>query len=171
MAIPAANMFVCVICFAACIFDMRTRRIPNALTLCAAVCGVAFHFAAGGLAAAGWSLAGWGLGALLFFPWFALGGMGAGDVKLLAALGAWLGPDSVLWVALYAAIAGGGLALLLAVAHGYLGTAFANLHGLLGYWRVVGFRPMPDLTLGQAGGPRLPYAISITAGALVALWL
>ena len=56
---------------------------------------------------AGHSVGGWMLGAALFFPMFALRGMGAGDVKLLAAVGAWLGPLPVVSVALITAIAGG----------------------------------------------------------------
>ena len=70
------NLVTCVMLlamgFVACIVDVRTRRIPNALTLGAA-----------------------------------LGGMGAGDVKLLAALGAWLGPRETLWLAAYSGVAGG----------------------------------------------------------------
>ena len=53
-------------------------------------------------------MGGWMLGAALFFPVFALRGMGAGDVKLLAAVGAWLGPLQVVCVALVTSIAGGG---------------------------------------------------------------
>ena len=53
------------------------------------------------------------VGLLLFLPLFALRAMGGGDVKLLAAFGAWLGPVLVFWVAVYGAIAGGVLALLL----------------------------------------------------------
>ena len=52
----------------------------------------------------------WVLGAALFFPFFALGGMGAGDVKLLAALAAWLGPADAVYLAMFAAIAAESLA-------------------------------------------------------------
>src|SRR3954471_18021179 len=79
----------------ACISDLRTRRIPNVLTFSAAGGALLFHLVSGGWNAAGWSLAGYGAGLLLFFPLFALRGMGAGDVKLLAAVGAWLGPAQV----------------------------------------------------------------------------
>ena len=88
----------------ASIWDVRTRRIPNALTFGSAAVALAFHaFDAGSLralpVAVAWSVAGWIVGFLLFLPVFLLGGMGAGDVKLLAALGAWLGPGAVCWVA------------------------------------------------------------------------
>ena len=82
------------------------------------------------------------LGALLFFPMFALRGMGAGDVKLLAAVGAWLGPWQVAIVALATSIAGGVIALAVALGYGYLKTACRNLWMLLTHWRVMGLRPV-----------------------------
>ena len=57
------------------------------------------------------SSAGWIAGLAIFFVPFALRGLGGGDVKLLAALGAWVGPTDVIWVALYTGIVGGLLAL------------------------------------------------------------
>ena len=86
----ALHIFVGLLLAIACIWDLRTRRIPNALTLPAAALALVFHLVSGGWSAAGTSLGGWLLGAALFFPMFALRGMGAGDVKLFAAAGAWL---------------------------------------------------------------------------------
>ncbi len=59
-------------------------------------------------------------------------------MKLLAALGAWLGPSMVLWVAAFSAIAGGVFALVVSAMHGYTRQAFSNVWGLLSYWRVMG---------------------------------
>ena len=75
----------------ACATDLRTSRIPNLLTFSAAAAGLAWH-AFGGWAPLASALGGLALGLLLFLPIYLLRGMGAGDVKLLAALGAWLGP-------------------------------------------------------------------------------
>jgi prepilin peptidase CpaA len=97
--------------------------------------------------------------------------MGAGDVKLLAAVGAWLGPSQVATAALATSIAGGVIALVVALAHGYLRTAWRNLWMLLTQWRVMGIRPVDELTLQGARGPRLAYAFPIAIGTLVTLWL
>jgi prepilin peptidase CpaA len=102
---------------------------------------------------------------------FALGGMGAGDVKLLGAVGAWLGPLAVVWVALYSGIAGGLLGLIVAGFSGYLTKTFTNVWSLLMYWRVVGLKPAPELTLSTHQGPRLAYAVPVFAGLMVTIWL
>src|SRR5688572_30840223 len=88
----------------AVIWDLSTRRIPNVLTFGAALAGFLLHAYAAGWSGLGLAVAGWAVGVAFFFPIFALGGMGAGDVKLLGALGAWLGPVAVIWVALFSGI-------------------------------------------------------------------
>jgi len=156
---------------AACVTDLRTRRVPNVLTLGAAVAAMAFHAAGHGGSGLLFALFGWGLGLLVFLPLFALRGIGGGDVKLLAALGAWLGPSMVLWVAAFAAIAGGVFALIVSAKHGYTRKAFSNVWGLLSYWRVMGVQTHPGLTLDAATAPRLPYALPMAAGLGMTLWL
>lgn len=167
----AHQIFAFVICLLACAYDLRTRRIPNLLTLGGAGLGLAFHAIAGGGGAFGASLAGWFVGAALLVPLFWLGGMGAGDVKLLAALGAWLGPKDIFWVALCSAVAGGAIGVVVALVHGYLRQACRNLWALVGYWLVDGLKPLPELTLHQSRGPRLAYAVPIMAGLVATLWL
>jgi prepilin peptidase CpaA len=165
------HIFVGAVLTFACISDVRSRRIPNVLTFSAIACALVFHALTDGLSAAGWSLAGCFLGAALFFPMFALRGMGAGDVKLLAAVGAWLGPSQVAMVALAASLAGGVIAIVVALGHGYLRTALKNLWMLLTHWRVMGVRPLEQVTLAGTRGPRLAYAVPISIGTLVTLWL
>jgi prepilin peptidase CpaA len=156
---------------AACVSDLRTRRLPNVLTFGSALAAFAFFLAAGGLPSLGWSVAGWLVGCAVFLPVFLVRGMGAGDVKLLAALGAWLGPVMVLWTAAFGAIAGGVIAVGVLLAHGYLRQAFANVGYVLWYWKSVGPAPVPELTLADSKGPRLPYAVPILVGLIAALWL
>ena len=167
----AVQIAAVVLVLIACVPDVRTRRIPNALTFGAMATALLFHGATGGWSGLTSSILGWALGAAIFFPIFALRGMGAGDVKLLAAVGAWLGPSDVFRVALITAVAGGILGLLIALLHGYLATALRNLWNLFTHWRVVGPRPLPAVTLEGSRGPRLAYAIPIAIGTVVTLWL
>jgi prepilin peptidase CpaA len=155
----------------ACVCDLRTRRIPNLLTFGGAALAIAYSIWTTGLTGFVTSAGGWVLGAALFLPMFILGGMGAGDVKLAACIGAWLGPTAALFVALYSAIAGGVMAILVALATGYLRQAVGNVWLLLAHWRVVGVRPLPELTLEHSRGPRLPFALPILTGAVAAMWL
>src|SRR5262250_53768 len=105
----------------ACVSDLRTRRIPNALTFGAAIVAVSIHSALGGVNGLLIGVVGWLVGIALFFPFFALGGLGGGDVKLLGAIGACLGPASIVFVGFYTAIAGGMLAVIVALRSRYLG--------------------------------------------------
>ena len=169
MSFPA--MAAVVVAALACISDLRTRRIPNVLTFGAAAGAFGFFLAERGIAGLGWAAGGWAVGGLMFLPLFALRGLGGGDVKLMAALGAWLGPSGAAWLALWAAMAGGPLAIALALGHGYLGRALSNVWSLLTFWRVAGVRPHPGLLLESAEGPRLPYSVPIAVGLMVTLWL
>ena len=152
-------------------WDVATRRIPNLLTFGAALAALVVHAYVGGWAGLGMAAAGWAAGVALLFPIFALGGMGAGDVKLLGALGAWLGPVAAVWVALYTGIAGGLMGLIVAGFSGYLAQALTNVKSLLMYWRIVGLKPAPELTLSTHQGPRLAYALPVFAGLMVTIWL
>jgi prepilin peptidase CpaA len=154
-----------------CAFDLHSRRIPNLLTFGAAVAALIVSGLTGGLTSVGSSAAGWAVAAALWLPIYALGGMGAGDVKLMAAIGAWLGPATVIYAALYAAIAGAVFALALAVARGCVRQTFTNVQLLLIHWRVAGFTPHPELNLATATSPRLAYGVPILVGTMAALWL
>jgi len=154
----------------AVISDVRGGRISNRLTFGGAIAALAYALFDGGLPGLGTAAAGWLAGAALFFPFFALGGMGAGDVKLLAALGAWLGPMESVWLAMYAAAAGGAVGLIVAVARGYLKTALSNLFLMAMHWRTQGVEPVPGFTLKDTNSPRLAYAIPITIGVVCTLW-
>ena len=168
---PVSTVAVVGLMIAATIYDVRTRRLPNALTIGAAVVAVAVNGATGGWAEGARSVLGWGVGVVLFLPLFALRGMGAGDVKLLGAVGAWLGPMGAVWTGLYGAIAGGVMALVVALGRGYLLTAFRNVKSMLLTWFLAGPRPVEGLTLADSGSIRLPYAVPLAAGLLVTLWI
>jgi len=163
--------FVLVISLIACVTDLHSRRIPNLLTFGGALGALIFHILTSGQAGLLASSGGWVTGIALFFAPFALGGMGGGDLKLLAALGAWVGPRDIVWLALYAGVTGGLMALLVALVRGYLRQAFSNIWLLLAHWRTVGLGPVHELSLEGSNGPRLAYAVPIFVGTLVTVWL
>jgi len=101
---------------AAAVIDLRTRRIPNILTATLAAIGIGLAAAGFGRVGLGASLLGCLLGLAFMMPGHIFGATGAGDVKLLAAAGALLGPKDTIYAFLYTAIAGGVLALVVAVA-------------------------------------------------------
>ena len=153
-----------------CATDLHRRRIPNVLTFGSAVTALVFHAVRGGVpdltAAAGGLLI---AGGIFFLP-FALGGMGAGDVKLLGALGAWFGPANALSLVACTAIAGMVLAFVVACRYGYLRQAVANLWLILSHWYLVGVRPVDGLTLARSPGPKLAYAVPILLGTVATVW-
>lgn len=108
MVIVTASSFL----FLICATDTLYSKIPNAFNALLAVLGLLYNFRFGGFTGAGWALLGLLTGLGLFLIPFLLGGMGAGDVKALAALGALLGPKIIFQVFLYTAIIGGGMGLL-----------------------------------------------------------
>ena len=95
--------------------DMWTRRVPNPLTMGLATIGVVF--AACGISGLtlGASLGGLAVGLLLMLPGHVIGATGAGDVKLFAAAGAFIGPAHMLTAFLYTALAGGVMAILISL--------------------------------------------------------
>ena len=151
-------------------WDLAERRVPNAFTFGAAVFAFVYFAVVKGAGGLATSLLGWAAGLALFLPLFAVGALGAGDVKLLAAFGAWLGPAGVLVAALCASILGGVMAVAVAAVNGNLGRALRNVGTILNMWRVMGPRRIEGLTLDDAPGPRLAYAVPIAAGAVVALF-
>jgi prepilin peptidase CpaA len=162
---------VLIVALIACVTDIRSRRIPNILTFGAASAGLLFHSFAPAGEGVTTAAFGWLIGVVAFFIPFALGGLGGGDVKLLGALGAWLGPVPTIWVVLYSGVAGGVMAIVVALARGYARQAASNVYLLLAHWRVAGISALPELTLDTSAGPRLAYAVPIFAGTAVAIWL
>lgn len=111
---------------AAVVIDLKSRRIPNYLT--AAMTGLGIGLAATGTSGITVAAAfgGFALGLLLMMPGYALGATGAGDVKLMAAVGAILGPALVLSAFLFTSVAGGVLAVIVAARRNRLRATLAR---------------------------------------------
>jgi prepilin peptidase CpaA len=153
------------------VFDVNSRRIPNFVTLPGIMLGLLLHFALGGwrqLALA--ALAGFICGLVFMVFWLA-GGMGAGDVKLMTAIGAIAGLPLVGYLLILTALAGGAMALFMALWRGRLKETMINVGALALHHRMEGLAPHPHLNLTNARTLRLPYALAIAAGTVTTLFL
>lgn len=143
--------------------DLRSRRIPNWLVLPFLGMGVLVSCWSHGWHGLGQSLSGAGLGLLLFGIFFMAGGMGAGDVKLCAAIGAWIGPSQLLIALVLTALVGGVMALGWAMWGGFLGELFHHTGDL-----VMGSKEeRAEAVLENPRRRRMPYAPAIAIGTLM----
>ncbi|MBI3682907.1 MAG: prepilin peptidase [Acidobacteria bacterium] len=154
-------------------WDVAARRIPNVLVLAGIAAGAGLQIWLRGVAGGLDSLAGFCIGAAFLLPFFLLRGMGAADVKLMAAIGAVAGKGNCVVIFLLTAVIGGILALGLLAWKGGLLRALKNI----GYicWDLIRFRlpyvSHPDLTVDSPKALSLPYAVPMALGSLVFLML
>jgi prepilin peptidase CpaA len=144
--------------------DARSRRIPNLLTGTSIVFGLLMHLEAGGWRQMAMAAAAGLVGGAVFFVFFVVGGMGAGDVKLMAAVSVIAGFGHLEEMFLAIALTGGLFAVVLAIARGRLKSTLMNVGSLLHHHAVSGALPHPDLNLANPQSLRLPYAVPIAAG-------
>jgi prepilin peptidase CpaA len=111
----------------AAVTDITRFKVYNLLTLPLLVAGLVYHGMMGGPGGLAMSVVGMVLGAAILLVFYVMGGMGAGDVKLMAALGAWLGLPAIFYVFLASALAAGAYALVMMVAYGSTGEIVVNL--------------------------------------------
>ena len=154
------NLVLVAVLAVAVVTDLRSRRIPNLLTFPALGLGILLNSAFLGLDGLKTSGEAALLAMAILLPLYMFKGLGAGDVKLMAAIGALKGPEFLIYTFAWAAIFGGGMAMLGLLRSRRVGLAFSHLV----YFR---FFPRPDGTFISAG--RLPYAPAIALGALFVL--
>jgi len=104
---------VSVVLVVAAVIDGYKLKVPNRITFPLILCGWAYGAICGGWVGFGHSLAGTAVGLGLLLPAYAIGGMGAGDVKLLAGVGAWMGAKDTFWAFAVSAVVGGLIALVM----------------------------------------------------------
>ena len=150
--------------------DLRSRRIPNVVVLPYLLMGLLAAGLTRGWAGLEHSFAGLLVGGLFFGVIAWLGGMGMGDVKLCAAIGAWVGPHQMLIALIVTGLAGGVLALGWAVAGGFCGELFGRTGTLLTGFFSRGVRPNPDYMLQTPKVRKMPYAPAIVIGTLVSFF-
>jgi prepilin peptidase CpaA len=153
------------------VYDVRSRRIPNFLTLPAIVFGLLLHAVCGGwwqliTAAAGGLICG-----LIFFVFYLAGGMGAGDVKLITAAGCLGGLSLIGQLLILTALAGGVMAIGLALYRRQLMETCHNMHTLAVHHAIMGLTPHPRFNVSNDRTLRLPYALAIATGSGLSLCL
>ncbi|HEX3893340.1 MAG TPA: A24 family peptidase [Terracidiphilus sp.] len=154
------------------ITDLRSRRIPNWLVLPFWVLGLAASFVPKSWHGIGivQSLEGMGLGLLLFGVLAFMGGMGMGDVKLCAAIGAWVGPKQLFVALVLTGIVGGIMAVVWALAGGFLGELFSGTGDLVFGWRNREKSAENEHTLANPLARKMPYAPAIAIGTLISFF-
>jgi prepilin peptidase CpaA len=153
----------------ASVSDVRERRIPNRVTGPAIAAGLVLHLVVGGWHGLGDSALAGLIGGGMFLIFFLAGGMGAGDVKLMAAVECIAGMSPLLLLAISTAIAGGVFALAVSIQRGRLREMLRNSGTVLAHHGRWGLRPHPELNLANPRALRLPFALPIAAGCLVTL--
>lgn len=154
----------------ACYTDFKSRRIPNFLIIAGistALLYSAFFTDLNGVIDA---VLGGATGLILLLPLYLLNKMGAGDIKLLAMCGFFLGPSQIVWATLFSLIAGGFLAAAWLLVVIGMRSSLYSLIGTFAMYRVGGRssrQTMQDSPLKQ----KMPYAAAIAAGTSCAIWL
>ncbi|MCL6582056.1 MAG: A24 family peptidase [bacterium] len=170
-----SSLFLAVILAVAAISDVRSHKIPNRLTLSAMGAGIIYHICLSGWRGGLFSLAGAIAGLGLLFGFYLLGGMGAGDVKLMGAVGSFLGPKGVLVAFVATGLVGGIYAAIILVFHGRvrdIGSrfwarlkAFGAMAKTFFYTRQLVYLPAAK----EEKRPRLYYGLAIALGTMVAI--
>jgi prepilin peptidase CpaA len=148
-------------------YDVRYRRIPNAFVLATLAGGLAINAIFGGLPGIGASFAGCALGFVLMFMLHVFGAMGAGDVKLFAAIGAVTGAHLVIPTFVVVILTGGLLAVVSIVRAGMVITTMHRVLqifvGMLPGWQMPKFAVPADRT------HTIPYGVAITMGSIISM--
>lgn len=167
---PIVDITLTALLAAAVVSDLKFRKIPNALTLTAAAAAFAINGIAAGTHGMLFSGAGFAVGVALMLVPFMFGGLGGGDVKLLAAVGAFKGAAFVALTFLGAAAIGGVIALVLAIKRKQLRASLSRIKTIL---ILLSGRMNPGGVLNKDAGAEgaFPYAGAIAAGAIFAFFM
>lgn len=162
----------CLLCaVVGAVFDITSRRVPNFVTLPAICLGLLLHLIFGGWPQLGDAAAAGLICGSIFLLFYLAGGMGAGDVKLIAAAGCISGLSLVGPLLIFTSLAGGVMAFGLALYHRRLKETVLNIGALAVHHRMEGLVPHPILNVDDARTVRLPYAVAIATGSALSLLL
>ena len=166
---PLLNLLMITTLLVAIVTDLRSYKIPNWLTLSAMAAGLLGHASVEGLSGLLFSLKGIGVGLALFLVFYVTGGMGAGDVKLLAAVGGFIGAEGVFSAGIMAMLLGGLYAIATMITHWGMGV------GLKHMWTILKTCILTGSTFSALASPKgqlqLRYGLVIGLGTLMSQWL
>lgn len=148
--------------------DLRRAKISNRLTYSAMVGGLLLQTAQHGFVGLGLSAAGLAVGMGVFLAFYALGGMGAGDVKFMGAIGSMIGLPDIFFAALMAALLGGIYAVGVTIHHRGVGRCFRDVMSLLLACVITG--RLRSVVMPAEPQPKLRYGVVIALGTLMAQW-
>jgi prepilin peptidase CpaA len=158
------SVALCAMMLLAAWFDVRVRRVPNALTISGFGVAIALRLMAGPGAGID-GVTGALLAFVLCLPFFVLGVLGGGDAKLLMALGAFMGPRDLLVAMLLIASIGGIIGAVDALRRGILLPVLYNCGDILKHWATLGRRGS-NRSLATTGALAIPYGVAIALGSL-----
>jgi prepilin peptidase CpaA len=142
------------------VLDWRYRRIPNWLTAPGVVAGIAVNTAANGWTGAKTSLLGAGLGLLVLLPFVLIRALGAGDWKLLGALGACLGPAQLVAVLIGSMLVAGVMAIVLIIYKGRARQSLRNMGHMLGSFLMLRL-PGSEVSLDNPDATKIPFGVAV----------
>ena len=161
-------MTVMTLVIIAAVIDWRSRRIPNFLTFGGTLAGFALQAGFNGLDGIQAAFGGWAVGFALLIPGYALGQTGAGDVKLMASAGTFLGPGATLVAALASIIIGALVSLAVAL-FGRGNSPWGRYGNMLGCLLATGKAAYVPPQAGEVMARGFPYGLAIAAGTALAL--
>jgi len=147
--------------------DLRERRIPNWLTVPGLFVGLAVHAWLGGWRGALMSLEGAGLALVILLPFVLVRGLGAGDWKLMGAVGAFLGPWMMLFVLVASSFVTGLIGIVRLVMLRRLKSTLINVLVLVQGFITFGLKPNPEISLDTPGLVKLPFGAMVAVGTLI----
>jgi prepilin peptidase CpaA len=165
---PCVFLLVSALVVVAAAYDLRYRRIPNWLNLSGALAGFVANVSLFHLHGLVTAMEGLLLAAAVYFPFYLLRGMGAGDVKLMAAIGAIVGPFHWLTILIATGVLGGAAGATYALLKGRLSETCCNVYFLvkdLLLFRAP-YTTNPELDFRSPGALRMPHGVIIASGCL-----
>jgi len=154
----------------AALLDWRSRRIPNWLTVPGFLSAVTLHVVLNGWQGLRFALAGGALALMLLLPLVMLRALGAGDWKLMGAVGAFLGWKLFLFVMFGSILASGIMAMVQMIRVGRVAETFRNMWTLLKGFFVFGLKKNPQISLDNPRLLKLPFGVAVAAATFVCFW-